>query len=178
MLNLVQVNPAPVPAPVIEPPQAVLNRVQINPAPVQAPAFPVPIQTLTPTPTLKLLKPTIIVPTNKLLQPEPQPQIEDHLANIPELEDDSNPVSPEPPTLLQKPVIRQPQLPPAQKPIPGPQQVPQGIQKVIDEAILQRKIQGFGAKERESIYINYIWSKQNGWMSYNIKQELKDYWWN
>ncbi len=65
------------------------------------------------------------------------------------MEDNSNPASPEPPTLLQQPVTKQPQLPVPQNPIPQPQQVPQGIQKMIDKAILRGKIQGFGAKDIE-----------------------------
>jgi len=90
------------------------------------------------------VKPVVNVPT--ILRqngPEPQPQFYPDLADVLELEDNSNPTSPELQTLPQQP-ITQPQLP-QQDPIPQPQQVLVGIQKVIDNAVLRGKILDFGA---------------------------------
>ena len=102
-------NPAPV-----QPPQVVPNPVQVIAAPVQPPQLvPNPVQVVTEpvkppqvvqnpvqiiTAPTKVPRTTIIVP-NIVRQRTPEPATE--LADIPELEDDSNPTSPEPPTLLQ-----------------------------------------------------------------------------
>jgi len=102
--NPVQVVPAPVQ--VIEPPQVVQNTVRVIPTPA-------PVKT------------TIIVPTI-LRQPTPEPQIDPELADIPELEDNSYPASPDPPNLLQQSITKTQQQP-VQQEIP----VPQELQKVI-----------------------------------------------
>jgi len=97
--NLVQVIPAPVQ--VIKPPQVVPNPVQVISAPVQVnkpPQVEPNLVQVVPAPA-ETVKPTIIVPMI-LQQQEPEPQINSEFADILELEDDSNPTSPELPTLL------------------------------------------------------------------------------
>jgi len=94
-------------------------------------------------PTPAPVKTTIIIPTI-LRQPMPELQIDPELADIPELEDDSNPASPDPPNLLQQPLTKtQPQ--PVQQEIP----VPAEFQKMIQKIALRKKIVGFGAKDIE-----------------------------
>jgi len=60
-------------------------------------------------------------------QPEPELQIDPEPADIPELEDDSNGTSLDPPTLLQQ-LLPRPQQ--AQQAIPVPQELQEVIQKV------------------------------------------------
>jgi len=79
-------NPVQVIAAPVQPPKVVQNMVQVIAAPIQSP------------------KATVIVPTIvRKSTPEPVAELDD----IPELEDDSNPTSPEPPTLLQQPLPHQ-----------------------------------------------------------------------
>ncbi len=143
--NLVQVNPAPVQ--VIEPPQVGQNPVQVNPAPVQVIEPPQVAQN----PVQVIIVPAIV------WQPMPELQVDQELADIPELEDDSNPASPDPPYLLKQPLTKtQPQ--PVQPEIP----VPLEFQKVIQKVALPNKIVGFGAKEIQQAQLHKLWlEKEN-----------------
>ncbi len=81
----------------------------------------------------------------------PEPQVDQELTNIPELEDNSNPASPDPPNLLKQPLTKtQPQ--PVQPEIP----VPLEIQKVIQKVALRNKIVGFGAKEIQQAQLHKL----------------------
>jgi len=140
--NPVQVIPAPLQ--VIKPPQAVQNPVQVISTPIQIIEPPQAVQNLVQViPTPAQVKTAIIVPTI-VRQPEPEPQTDSDLADIPDLEDDSNPASPDPPTLLPQPLIK-PQPQQVQPKIP----VPPELQKVIEKAALQKKIVGISAKDVE-----------------------------
>jgi hypothetical protein len=84
-------------------------------------------------------------------QPTPEPQIDQELADIPELEDDSNPALPDPPNLLNQPLTKtQPQ--PVQPDIP----VPLEFQKVIQKVALRNKIVGFGAKDIQQAQLHKL----------------------
>jgi len=74
--NPVQVNPAPVQD--IRPPQVVQNPVQVNPSPIQVIKPPQVAQN----PVQVIIVPAIV------RQPMPEPQIDQELADIPDLEDD------------------------------------------------------------------------------------------
>ncbi len=88
----------------------------------------------------------IIVPAI-VRQPTPDPD----LADIPKLEDDSNPASPDPPNMLKQPLTKtQPQ--PVQPEIP----VPLEFQKVIQKVALRNKIVGFGAKEIQQAQLHKL----------------------
>jgi len=89
----------------------------------------------------------IIVPAI-VRQPMPDPD----LADIPELEDNSNPPSPDPPNLL-KQLLTKTQLQPVQPEIP----VPLELQKVIQKVALRNKIVGFGAKEIQQAQLHKLW---------------------
>ncbi len=90
-------NPVQVIAAPVQLPQVVPNPVQVIEAPVQPPqVVPNPVQLVTA--PVQVPKRPVIVPTIvRQHTPEPAADLDD----IPELEDDSNPTSPEPPTLLQ-----------------------------------------------------------------------------
>ncbi len=142
--NLVQVIVAPVQ--VIEPPQVVQNHlvlviaesVQVVAAPIQVIEPPQVVQN--PIKEIKKPKATVIVPTI-VRQLQPEPAFDPELADIPELEDDSNPTLPDPPTLLQQPL--HPHQPQQQQPeIP----VPPELQEMIQKVSLRKKIVGFGAR--------------------------------
>jgi len=159
--NQVQVNPVPVQ--VIKPPQVVQNSVQVNPVPVQnikplqvvqnpVQVNPAPVQVIKPpqvvqNPTQLIPAPEQIIVPAIVRQPTPDPD----LADIPELEDDSNPASPDPPNLLKQPLTKtQPQ--PVQPEIP----VPLEFQKVIQKVALHNKIVGFGAKEIQQAQLHTL----------------------
>jgi len=77
----------------------------------------------------------------RLRTPEPAAELDD----IPELEDDSNPTSPEPPTLLQRPLPQQA----AQQQLPQ-QPIPPQLQAAVQRLAVKQKIVGFGSKEIEA----------------------------
>jgi len=135
--NPVQVIAAPVQ--IIKPTPVVQNPVQAIAAPVQLIK---PLQAVqNPVQEIEKPKPAVIVPTI-VQQLEPEPAFDPELADIPELEDDSNPTLPDPPTLLQQPLH-----PPQQKQPEIP--VPPELQEVIQRAALHKKIVGFGARDIE-----------------------------
>jgi hypothetical protein len=119
----------------------VQNQVQVNPAQVQVIEPPQVAQN----PVQVIIVPAIV------RQPMPEPQVDQELTNIPELEDNSNPASPDPPNLLKQPLTKtQPQ--PVQPEIP----VPLEIQKVIQKVALRNKIVGFGAKEIQQAQLHKL----------------------
>jgi hypothetical protein len=144
--NPVQVIAAPVQ--VIKPPQVVQNPVQVIAAPVQVIEPPQVVQNTVqviaaPVQIIEKPKATVIVPTI-VHQHEPEPATDPELEDIQEMEDDSNPTSPEPPTLLQKPLPQHP-IQQQQPQIP----VPPELQVVIQRVALRKKIVGFGSKDIE-----------------------------
>jgi hypothetical protein len=101
---------------------------------------PNPVQVITA--PIKVPRTAVIVP-NIVRQRTPKPAA--NLDDIPELEDNSNPTSPEPPTLLQRPLphqVPQQQLP--QQPVP-----PQ-LQAEVQRLAVKKKIVGFGSKDIEA----------------------------
>jgi hypothetical protein len=120
-------NPVQVIAAPVQPPQVVQNPVQVITAPVQPPqVIQKPVQ---------VIVPAIV----RQHTPEHVPELDD----IPELEDDSNPTSPDPPTLLQQPLPHHS----AQQP---PQPVPPELQAAVQRLALRKKIVGFGSKDIEA----------------------------
>jgi len=103
---------------------------------------PNPVQIVTA--PIKVPRTAVIVP-NIVRQRTPEPAAE--LDDIPELEDDSNPTSHEPPTLLQRPLPQQVQVP--QQQIPQ-QQVPPQLQAAVQRLAVKKKIVGFGSKDIEA----------------------------
>ena len=134
-------NPVQIIAAPIQLPQVIPNPVQVIAAPVQPPqVFPNLIQAITA--PVQVPKTVVIVPTN-IRQRTPEPAAE--LDDIPELEDDSNPTSPEPPTLLQRPLPHQT----AQQQQPQ-QPIPPKLQAAVQRLAVKKKIVGFGSKDIEA----------------------------
>ena len=105
---------------------------------------PNPVQIITA--PIKVPRTVVIVP-NIVRQRTPEPAAE--LDDIPELEDDSNPTSPEPPTLLQRPLPQQVQVQVPQQQVPQ-QQVPPQLQAAVQRLAVKKKIVGFGSKDIEA----------------------------
>jgi hypothetical protein len=147
-------NPVQIIAAPIQPPQVVPNPVQIIAEPIKPPqVVQNPVQIITA--PIEVPKTAVIVPSIvRQRTPEPAAEFDD----IPELEDDSNPTSPEPPTLLQRPLPQQVQVQvqvpqqiqvPQQVQVPQ-QQVPPQLQAAVQRLAVKKKIVGFGSKDIEA----------------------------
>jgi hypothetical protein len=124
-------NPVHVIAAPVQPPQVVPNPVQVIAAPVQLPqVVPNPVQIIAAPiqPPQVVQKPVQVIVPARVRQrtPEHTPELDD----IPELEDDSNPTSPEPPTLLQQPLPHHS----AQQP---PQPIPPELQAAVQRLAIR-----------------------------------------